>query len=117
MLLNDSEYLKALYSQEWYLSIILSSAGILTIIYTSVRVGRHIPLNFSIALLSYVTIYLARFFRAFLKDKKFLLDLRTFTTTTIICALDLIFMFFIYEHYTPFLVLGSVTLCRPPSRY
>ena len=97
MLLNDSDYLKALYSQEWYLSIILSSSGILTIIYTSVRVGRYFPLNFSLALLSYIIIYLARFFRAFLNDKHYLLDLRTFTTTATICGLDLIKMFFIYE--------------------
>jgi hypothetical protein len=97
MLLNNSEYLKAIYSQEWYMSIILSTTGILTIIYTSVRVGRHIPLNFSIALLSYIIIYLARFFKTFLKDKKYLIELRTFTTTTTICALDFIKMFFIYE--------------------
>ena len=97
MLLSDSEYLKALYAQEWYLSIILTSWGTLTIIYTSVKVGRHIPLSFSLALFSYIIIYQARFIRAFLKDKKFLLDLRTFTTTATICALDLILMFFIYE--------------------
>jgi hypothetical protein len=54
-------------------------------------------MKFFIALLSYIIIYLARFFKAFLKDKKFLLDLRTFTTTATICAIDLILMFFIYE--------------------
>ena len=97
MLLNDSELLKGLYSIEWYLCIILPSAGILIIIYTSVRVGRHIPMKFSLALLSYIIIYLARLLSAFLKDKKYLLDIRTFTTSTIIGALNILLLFFIYE--------------------
>jgi hypothetical protein len=84
MLLNDSEHLKDLYYLQWYLSVILASSGILIIIYTSVRVGRHIPMKFSIALIGYFITYLVRLLSAFLNDKKLLLEFRTFTTTIII---------------------------------
>ncbi len=94
---DSSGGIKTFYVVESYLSIVLCSLGLITIAYTFGKVGKYIPSIFTIALVSYLVIYVIKLTRSLLADNGFLDDVQTVITTVIVCAIDFFMMLMIFE--------------------